>query len=68
MESFIYGVPRDIRKCLVCHGPTFFYEAYKLTWSYCTLCRVFYTPCREREIGKFLVQVKKALDESRQRA
>jgi|KBSMisStandDraft_5_1062788.scaffolds.fasta_scaffold02516_27 hypothetical protein len=61
MENFVYGLPGAVRKCLVCGAPTFYYSAYRMCWSYCNLCGVFYTPHRKREIGAFLMRVKEAL-------
>lgn len=61
-NAFLYGTPGNIKNCLTCERPTFFYSAYGLTWSYCSLCQIFYTPNRQREISRFLVTVAEALE------
>jgi hypothetical protein len=60
-DTFYYCVPGDIKHCPTCTAPTFFYTAHRLTWSYCKLCRVFYSPNREREISRFLATVAQAM-------
>jgi len=61
-DNFIYGVPRSVlNQCNLCEAKTFYYTAHGLTWSYCTLCRVFYTPHRKRDISRFLAAISKEL-------
>jgi hypothetical protein len=61
-NSFIYGTSAALRHCPVCSANLFYYSAHRLTWMYCTLCRVFFTPNRERDISRFLVTVAQALE------
>lgn len=50
-----------LSKCLVCEEKTFLYQGEGICWSYCYLCRVFYTPHQEKDISRFLAEVAAAL-------
>jgi hypothetical protein len=60
-DTFLYGMQGDLKRCPRCSAPTFFYTAHRLSWSYCALCRMFYTPNRKRDISRFLITVSQAL-------